>query len=123
YSIEKHPGHWQVYGADMAHIQKLMDNDPSTAELLHPDYDYTVAEVIWACKNEMIVKVEDFLARRIRLLLLDAQASLEIAPLVAKIMAEQMNKDQEWINRQLTDYELLVKNYTLPSEFVGTATS
>lgn len=123
YSIEKHPGHWQVYGADMAHIQKLMDNDPSTAELLHPDYDYTVAEVIWACKNEMIVKVEDFLARRIRLLLLDAQASLEIAPLVAKIMAEQMNKDQEWINRQLTDYELLVKNYTLPSEFVRTATS
>ncbi|MBD1432652.1 glycerol-3-phosphate dehydrogenase/oxidase [Sphingobacterium sp. DN00404] len=116
YTEDKHAGHWQVYGSDMVAIQKLMDNNPAFAEKLHKDYDFTVAEVIWACKNEMIVKVEDFLARRIRLLLLDAQASLEAAPLVAKIMAEQLDKDNEWLHSELVDYELLVKNYTLSSE-------
>lgn len=116
YSKDKHPGHWQVYGSDRIAIQKLMDNNPSLAEKIHQNHDFTVAEVIWACKNEMVVKVEDFLARRIRLLLLDAQASLEAAPLVAKIMAEQLDKDDEWVNKELVDYELLVKNYTLYSE-------
>lgn len=116
YTADKHPGHWQVYGSDMVAIQKLMDNNPSFAERIHQDYPFTVAEVIWACKNEMVVKVEDFMARRVRLLLLDAQASLEAAPLVAKIMSEELGKDDEWINRELADYELLVKNYTLYPE-------
>lgn len=110
---DKHPGHWQVYGTDMAHIKKLMETNPAFAEKIHKDYDFRVAEIVWACQNEMIVKVEDFLARRIRLLLLDAQASKEAAPLVAKVMAEQLGKNEEWINRELEDYELLIKNYTL----------
>lgn len=115
FTKDKHPGHWQVYGADMVAIQKLIDKDPSFGEKIHPDHDFTIAEVVWACENEMIVKVEDFLARRIRLLLLDAQASLEAAPLVAKVMAQQLGKDEEWIKRELADYDLLVKNYTLRS--------
>lgn len=113
YTNDKHAGHWQVYGADMAHIKKLMETNPSLAEKIHENHDFTVAEVVWACKNEMIVKVEDFLARRIRLLLLDAQASREAAPLVAKIMAEQLDKSEEWVNQELEDYELLIKNFTL----------
>ncbi|PRD48647.1 glycerol-3-phosphate dehydrogenase/oxidase [Sphingobacterium haloxyli] len=119
YTEDKYPGHWQVYGSDMIAIQKLMENNPALSEKIHKDYDFRIAEVIWACKNEMIVKVEDFLARRIRLLLLDAKASLEAAPLIAKIMAEQFDKDDEWINRELADYELLVKNYTLSPKEVS----
>lgn len=112
YTQDKYPGHWQVYGADMVAIQKLIDNHSPLAERIHKDYDYTLAEVVWACRNEMIVKVEDFLARRIRLLLLDAEASLEAAPRVAAIMAEQLGKDDSWVNNELADYALLVKNYT-----------
>ena len=113
YTLEKQEGHWQVYGSDNEHIRTLMQQHPKFAEKIHPNHDFRIAEVVWACQHEMIVKIEDFLARRIRLLLLDAHASLEAAPLVARVMAEHLGKDQNWITQELTDYENLVKNYTL----------
>lgn len=72
-----------------------------------------MAEVVWACEHEMVVKLEDFLARRIRFLLLDAQASLEAAPKVAKLMAEQLNKNEDWVIQELEDYRSLVKKLYL----------
>ncbi|TDS11903.1 glycerol-3-phosphate dehydrogenase/oxidase [Sphingobacterium paludis] len=113
YSQEKHDGHWQVYGADLAHIQQLIKNDARLAEKIHPAYDFRLAEVVWACQHEMICKVEDFLARRIRLLLLDAKASWQAAPAVAKLMAEQLGKDEQWVKNELTDYEQLVQRYSI----------
>ncbi|TJZ54936.1 glycerol-3-phosphate dehydrogenase/oxidase [Sphingobacterium olei] len=110
---EKRTGRWQVYGSDLQAIQALSQMDPTLYEKLHESYDYTAAEVIWACRNEMIVKVEDFLARRTRLLLLDAKASLEAAPVVARIMAKETNKDEEWITKEIHEYEQLVKKYTI----------
>ncbi len=113
YSTDKQAGHWQVYGADLHHIQALMTERPAYAEKIHDNYDFRVAEVVWACQHEMIVKVEDFLARRIRLTILDAQASLETAPIVAKVMAEQLGKDEHWISQELADYKELVKRYLI----------
>lgn len=110
---QKQKGHWQVYGRDYTLVQELMRSNPAYAEKLHPDYDYRVAEVVWACQNELVVHVEDFLARRIRLLLLDAKASLQAAPLVAKIMAEQLGKDELWIQGELEAYRKLVQTYTV----------
>ena len=37
--------------------------------------------------------VEDILARRVRTLFLDARATLEIIPMVAKILAKELDKD------------------------------
>lgn len=113
YSREKHEGHWQVYGSDLAQIKNLIATNAQYAKKIHPDYDFRVAEIVWACQHEMICKVEDFLARRIRFILLDATASLEAAPTVAKIMAEQLGKDENWINNELADYNELVKRYTI----------
>ncbi|QBQ41970.1 glycerol-3-phosphate dehydrogenase/oxidase [Sphingobacterium psychroaquaticum] len=112
-TTNKQSGHWQVYGSDMDAITKLMTDTPALAEKIHEKYDFRMAEVVWACEHEMVVKLEDFLARRIRFLLLDAQASLEAAPKVAKLMAEQLNKNEDWVIQELEDYRSLVKNYTL----------
>lgn len=113
YSLVKTDSHWQLYGSDAAAIQQLAVNNPSLAEKIHPQYDFIKAEVLWACREEMARKVEDFLARRIRLLLLDAKASLQAAPIVAQLMAEELGKDQHWINQELEDYSALVKRYTI----------
>jgi len=107
----KIPGHWQVYGTDYDAIMKLMEEDPRLAQKLHPDYDFRLAEVVWACRNEMAAKLSDVLSRRIRFLLLDARASLQAAPLVAETMAKELGKDQDWINRELFDYGLRMANY------------
>ena len=113
YATERQAGHWQVYGSDTSQILNLAKEIPLLATKLHEDFDFIEAEVVWACRNEMIYNIEDFLARRVRFLLLDAKASLEAAPRVATIMAEELQKDENWIKSQLDDYAKLVKNYTL----------
>jgi len=66
-----------------------------------------------AVRNEMARTVEDFLARRRRLLLLDAKKSMHITPDVAKIMALEMRKSEKWIKHQLADYRELAQGYLL----------
>jgi glycerol-3-phosphate dehydrogenase len=57
--------------------------------------------------------VEDVLARRLRALLLDAKASLETAAEVAKLMAEELEKDQMWQEEQVKLYTELANGYWL----------
>ena len=102
-----------VYGSDLEKIKKIQDKFPTLAEKLHPDYDYTGAEVVWAVRQEMALTVEDVLARRLRILFLDARAAIDIATKVATIMAEEMIKDQDWITRQVTEFVNLAQNYLL----------
>lgn len=115
YSTTKREGHWQVYGSDYEAIQKLAQENPEWSEKLHPEYDFIAAEVIWACRKEMARKVEDFLARRIRFLLLDARASLQAAAVVAKLMAQELGKSEDWIQNELKEYKTLVDKYLLSS--------
>jgi glycerol-3-phosphate dehydrogenase len=64
-----------------------------------------------AVAGEMCMTVEDFLSRRTRLLLLDAGAAIEIAPKVARLMAEEMNKDEDWIKEQINNFNSIAGNY------------
>lgn len=113
YTTEKTNSHWQVYGSDAIEIKKLIAMDASLGQKIHAGFEHVIAEIIWSCQNEMALHVEDFLSRRTRMLLLDAQAAKESAPLVAKVMAETLGKDQAWIDHELSEFDKLVKNYTL----------
>ncbi|WP_317132977.1 glycerol-3-phosphate dehydrogenase C-terminal domain-containing protein, partial [Arenibacter lacus] len=62
---------------------------------------------------EMARTVEDVLARRVRALFLDAQASIDMAPKVAEIMALELNRDQAWQQKQLADYNAIAIHYVL----------
>lgn len=101
------------YGTDALEIQKLAESEPHLANLLCEDPDIIGAEVVWAVRHEMARTVEDFLARRRRLLLLDAQKSVQIAPVVARLMAKEMEKDDQWIQHQVDDYRELARGYIL----------
>ena len=57
--------------------------------------------------------VEDILARRIRLLFLDAKAAIEAAPMVAKVLARELNRDADWVQQQEKAFGSLAKNYLL----------
>ena len=61
----------------------------------------------------MALTVEGVLARRTRMLFLDARAAMEVAPAVAEMMAKEMNKDQEWIAEQTKSFITLAKKYLL----------
>jgi len=106
-------GDLQIYGSDATAIEVLFREDKSYKELLHPKFSTVAGEVIWAVRNEMARTVEDFLARRTRILLLDAKASIEIAPEVAKLMAKELNKSRKWIKDQIKNYNIIAKKYLI----------
>jgi glycerol-3-phosphate dehydrogenase len=107
--------HLHYYGSDAPGIRALIDADPALGELLHPRLEFLKAEVLWHVRHEMARTVEDVLARRTRALLLDARASLEAAPVVARLMAQELGKDSLWETAQIQAYELLARGYLLPA--------
>ncbi len=67
--------------------------------------------------EEMCMTIEDFLSRRTRQLLLNANEAIKAAPLVAKIMAEEMSKDENWIKEQINNFNVIAINYAPTSNF------
>jgi len=102
---------WDVYGSDAAMVRKLAAGNPGWDLLLHPNLPYYACQVIWAVRMEWARTVEDVLARRTRALLLDARASMEIAPQVAELMAGELGRDQAWQQAQVTQYRELAEGY------------
>ncbi|MBN1465629.1 glycerol-3-phosphate dehydrogenase/oxidase [candidate division KSB1 bacterium] len=101
------------YGSDALGIQKLQREEAKLARPLHANLPYTAAEVIWAVREEMARTVEDVLSRRLRALLLDARASIEMAPAVAKLMASEMKMNKKWQKEQVKAYTSLAQEYLL----------
>lgn len=105
--------HLYFYGSDRDAVLALTNENPHWDEKLHPKYNYIEAEVIWAVRNEMARTVEDMLARRIRLLFLDAKAAIEVAPVAARLMAEELKKDAMWRDEQIASFTKLAQTYLL----------
>lgn len=104
-------GDLAVYGSDAAAICQLGEQDSSLASRLHPAIAVTAAEVVWAARNEMARTVEDVLARRTRMLFLNARAAREAAPRVAELLARELGKDEAWQASQTSEFQTLVKSY------------
>jgi glycerol-3-phosphate dehydrogenase len=105
--------HLYLYGSDQIAIRQLLLESPELDELLHPNAPFSKVEVVWAIRNEMARTVEDILARRLRMLFLDARAAIETAPLVAKLLAKELGKDAVWEQKQVQDFTAIAKNYIL----------
>lgn len=101
------------YGSDKSEIKKMVREKPELNEPLHSRFPYIKAEVVWATRNEMAMTVEDFCSRRTRALFLDARASIEMAPEVARLMAEEAGYDDRWIKNQVDAYKRLAKSYQI----------
>jgi len=102
-----------IYGSDREKILKLQNENEAYKEKLHNDFPYTSAEVIWAVREEMARTVDDVLARRVRLLYLDARASITMAPKVASIMAAELGRDKAWEQQQVKEYTDMAQGYVL----------
>jgi glycerol-3-phosphate dehydrogenase len=103
----------RVYGSDAALVDALAREDSSWAKPLHPRLPYRGVHVVFAARHELARTLEDVLARRTRALLLDARASIEIAPAVAALMASELKRDAAWVSAQVAEYESLAKGYLL----------
>ncbi len=105
--------HLYIYGTDIPAILQLQENEPELKEKLHPDYDYTLAEVAWAIRNEMARSIDDVLARRVRLLFLDARAAIACSEKVADLLAKELGHDDTWKENQITAFKTLANGFLL----------
>jgi glycerol-3-phosphate dehydrogenase len=94
-------------------LADMISGDLSLAQVLCPGYPYTKADIVYAVRFEMAVTVEDILARRTRLLFLDASAAIKVADEVASLMAKELDKDSEWKKEQVTGFIKLAQQYLL----------
>jgi glycerol-3-phosphate dehydrogenase len=92
----------KLYG----HVKEI----PATA-ITSMSQEELKAAVKKSVAEEMCMTVEDFLSRRTRQLLLDAHEAIKAAPLVAKLMAEEMDKDENWIKEQINIFNAVANNY------------
>jgi glycerol-3-phosphate dehydrogenase len=109
-------GGFGFYGADAKKIRQTMKEDSSLAQVLHPDSTMVKAEVIWMIRQEMARTVEDVLARRSRILFLNAAAAEKLAPVVAEILAAELNRDEVWKIAQVEEFKALVQQYLLKKQ-------
>ena len=92
-------------------LQLLEQEDPNNHNLLSEDLNIKSSHVIQAVRNEMACKLEDVLARRTRALFLDAPESLRIAPETARLMANELGRDEAWISSQLDEFSGIARKY------------
>jgi glycerol-3-phosphate dehydrogenase len=67
--------------------------------------------VIHAVRNEFARTVEDVLARRTRVLFLDAKGAVAIAEAVANVMASELGRDDAWVREQVEDLKQTASLY------------
>jgi len=108
-----HTNHLYVYGSDQPALQQLITAQPELGEKLDESLEFLKAEVVWAARHEMARTVEDVLARRVRVLFLDAQAAIGMAPQVAALLAQELGHDAYWQQEQVAAFRAVAQNYLL----------
>jgi glycerol-3-phosphate dehydrogenase len=103
-----------MYGSDAALVRALAEGNPDLASPIHPKLPYLRAEIVHAVRSEMARTLEDALSRRTRSLLLDARAALEAAPDVAKLMAQELGRDGNWVTKQLEAFTERARGSLMP---------
>ena len=99
---------WMEFGATASEAAEYEAKYPGD---LHPRLPYSMAMAAYTIDQEMPMRLEDVLARRLRALFLDAEAAIDAAPKVADLMAKLQGHDAEWATAQVKEFEALARQH------------
>jgi glycerol-3-phosphate dehydrogenase len=68
--------------------------------------------VAWAIRYEMARTIDDVLARRVRLLFLDAVQPLLLVK-VARLLAKELDHDEAWTQNQIAEFKTIANGFLL----------
>ncbi|TMD47042.1 MAG: glycerol-3-phosphate dehydrogenase/oxidase [Chloroflexi bacterium] len=85
----------ESYGSLAGELLSLIEEDKSLGKRLIEDLPYIYAEVVYACRHEMAMTLDDVLARRTRILLEDRDRGAGIVDEVAALMARELGWSPE----------------------------
>jgi glycerol-3-phosphate dehydrogenase len=105
----------KIRGADDAARMKTMaEDDPQTSRWLDAPLAIDEATVRRAARHEAARTVDDVLSRRTRALQLNARSAIRLAPEVARLLAEELDRDPLWQQTQIKEFRALAANYLIP---------
>jgi len=114
-------GKWTTYrrmaedAVDHAMVLGRLEERPCmTRELRIRDPGVHEESAAWYARHEMARTVEDVLARRTRLLFLDARAALGRAPQVARELGAALGRDEGWQRSQLEQFNETARRFIPP---------
>ncbi|RJP34209.1 MAG: glycerol-3-phosphate dehydrogenase/oxidase [Candidatus Omnitrophota bacterium] len=99
------------YGSDAIALEELMREQPELAQPLHEALPIRAAQVVWAARNEMARTLDDVLARRTRALYLNVKAARAMAPAVARLLADELGRDETWQSRQIVAFNQIADHF------------
>ncbi|MCC7412877.1 MAG: glycerol-3-phosphate dehydrogenase/oxidase [Gammaproteobacteria bacterium] len=101
-------GAWGIHAGALAALAR---ERTALAAPMHTRFTLPLAACAWAARHEMARTLEDVLARRTRLLFVDARAAAEAAPAVAAVIAAELGRDSAWQRAQIDHIVTLAARY------------
>ena len=105
-------GDLAVYGFDALQIGELIRQQPALATLARGAADHRCATRLGRARGTRTHR-RDVLARRTRALFLNSQAALDMAPAVARLLAQELGRDEAWQRAQLAAFQSVATHYTV----------
>ena len=99
------------YGTRAVEVAALAQENPVWGGRLAVGFPFLKAEVVYAVRHEMAASLRDVLARRIRLEILDWQATIATAPTAAQIMGPELGWTQQQIEQETEAYIGLIREF------------
>jgi glycerol-3-phosphate dehydrogenase len=99
----------ESYGSHANSLLSLIEGDASLGERLIEDLPYVRAEVVYACRHEMAMTLDDMLARRTSIILEDRDLGAGIVDEVAALMAKELDWSPEQQRSMIDAYRTTLK--------------
>lgn len=99
------------YGSRGLRVLELLEENPSWLARLHPNYPFIQAEVVYQIREEMALSPRDILARRLRLEVLDWEATLESIPTVCQLLGLELNWAETQVQTTSTNYQQKIAEF------------
>jgi len=92
------------YGAHALAVLELIAARPALAAPVVPSLGYVMAEAVYSARHELVTTLEDILARRMRLNLLDEEHGTGVAHRIAELVAPELGWDEARIVAEVARY-------------------
>lgn len=102
---------YRCYGACAKEVANIMQQSAELAKRILPDFPFVLAEIKYAVQVEKCCTLRDFLARRIRLEILDWKSTLQAVPVVAQVMAKELSWSESEQQSQSEGYIELLEGF------------
>jgi glycerol-3-phosphate dehydrogenase len=99
------------YGGLANKVVSITTENPAFRERILDKYPFIKAEIIYAVREEMALELRDFLARRIRLEIMDWEATKEAVPTVAQWMGQELGWTEGDLESKMSTYLALINHF------------